>query len=75
MGARYIMTILFSATYCVVMLGCTVALLYKILSVETFIAVLGAFALIVREIADDYFRRDDRTKKPSDVASGSAQMK
>jgi len=60
MGARYIMTILFSSTYCLVILGCTVALLIGYMAVETFIAVLGAFALVVREIASSYFSRTDR---------------
>ena len=60
MGARYIMTILFSATYCIVVLLSGVALLMGKLNVETFVAVLGAFALVVREIASSYFDRTDR---------------
>jgi hypothetical protein len=35
----------------------------KIISVETGVALIASFALIVREIADDYFKRDDRTKE------------
>ena len=59
-SARFLMAILFSTTYCLVILGCTVALLLKILAVETYVALVGAFALIVREIASDYFGREDR---------------
>ena len=57
-SARFLMAILFSTTYCIVMIACTVALLKKILTVETYVALLGAFALVVREIAGDYFQRE-----------------
>lgn len=60
MSARFIMSVMFSAAYCIIMLGCTAALIMKLLSVETYIALLGTFALIVREITDAYFNRDDR---------------
>lgn len=63
MSARFLMAIMFSGSYCIVVLACTVALLMKILSVETYVAVLGAFALVVREIAAAYFDRNDRQQK------------
>ena len=61
MSARFIMAILFSATYCLIMTVCTVALIMKILTVETYVALVGEFALVVREIVSDYFDRKDRT--------------
>ena len=60
LSARFLMTILFSSAYCVVILLCTYAMIRKIIAVETGVALIGAFALIVREIADDYFKREDR---------------
>ena len=57
-SGRYYLTIAFSTTYCLIMTGLTIALLKKIIVVETYVALLGAFALIVREIADDYFKQD-----------------
>lgn len=62
LSARFLMAIFFSMTYCIMMGIVTVALLRKILSVETYVALVAAFALIVRQIADDYFNRDDRFK-------------
>jgi hypothetical protein len=63
MGARYFMTVVFSSTYCIVMLGCTLALFFAKLQVETYIALIGGFALVVKEIANDYFDRNDRSKQ------------
>ena len=65
-SARFIMAIGFSLTYCLIMIASTIALLYKILTVETFVALLGAFALVVREIVSDYFKR----KRPEDNGLG-----
>jgi hypothetical protein len=61
-SAQFIMAVLFSSTYCLIMIGCTIALIMKLFRVETYIALVSAFAIIVREIADDYFKRD-RTKE------------
>ena len=62
-SARFLMAIIFTLSYCLIMIGCLVAVLKKILSVETFIALLATFAIIVRQIADDYFKREDRKKE------------
>ncbi len=62
-SARFLMSILFSATYCLIMLGCTYALIKKIITVETYVALVGAFALVVREIVNDYFERKDRPQE------------
>jgi len=59
-SARFLMSVLFSGTYCLIMLGCTYALIKKIITVETYVALVGAFALVVREIVNDYFERKDR---------------
>ena len=65
LSARFLMAILFSVTYCLVVVLCTYCMLKKILAVETGVAVIAAFALVVREIADDYFKREDRTQNGS----------
>jgi hypothetical protein len=61
MSARKVMAIMFSVTYCLVILTCTMLLWKKIITVETYVALVGAFALMVREIVNDYFERKDRT--------------
>jgi len=75
MGARYIMTILIAATLCVVMTLITIQLWQKAVSFEVFSAVFTPFVLISREITDLYFKRDDRTKKPSLDAPDSTIIK
>ena len=62
MGARYIMAVSVIITFCLVMGAVSVALLIKLISVTTFLAILPSFMLIVREITDAYFKRDDRGK-------------
>jgi uncharacterized membrane protein (DUF485 family) len=57
-SARFLMAILFSVTYCGVILLCTYAMVKKVIAVETGIALIAAFALVVREIVSDYFRRN-----------------
>jgi energy-converting hydrogenase Eha subunit A len=56
-SARYIMAVLFSITYCIIMALLTIAVMKKVVGVDTYVAVLGAFALVVREIVSDYFQR------------------
>lgn len=63
LSARFIMAVMFSGTYCLIMLGCTWVLIKNHMAVETYIAVLATFALVVREIADAYFKREDRKPK------------
>ena len=63
LSARFIMAIAFTFTYCFVIALCTLALFKKLIMVETYVALLAAFALIVREIADDYFKREDRKQE------------
>ena len=62
LSARFLMATGFMATYCLIITLCTIGMLMKILNVETGVALIAAFALIVREVADDYFKRD-RTKE------------
>lgn len=59
-SARKIMAVLFSSTYCLVIIVCTIGLMKKIIAVETYVALIAAFALVVREIVSDYFDRKDR---------------
>jgi uncharacterized integral membrane protein len=60
LSARKYMVIVFSTTYCIIMIGITIALLKKILLVETYIATVAGFTYVIREIADKYFARQDR---------------
>lgn len=62
-SARFVMAVGFSLTYCFIMIACVLLTGLKILTAQTFIALLGGFALIVREIVNDYFERKDRIKK------------
>ena len=68
LSARFIMAVIFTVTYCGVMFGCTLAMLQKTIPMDTYIAVLATFALIVREITDAYFKREDRKKEGNDNA-------
>lgn len=65
-SARFWMTILFSVTYCLVIGSVTYAMISKTVTVETYVALLASFVLIVREITDSYFKRTDRVSQ-SDV--------
>ena len=60
LSARKYMTIIFSTTYCLIMFGLTIALLIKLIRLDTYIACLASFVLIVREISEAYFKREDR---------------
>lgn len=66
-SARFVMAVLFSATYCLVVFAAGIAMCLKIVDVPTFISILATFALVVREITDAYFKRTDRgqTNAPS----------
>ena len=57
-SARKFMAIFFSIVYGLIMLMVTVIFWQKLIPAETYIALLGAFALVVKEIANDYFDRD-----------------
>jgi hypothetical protein len=65
MGARYVMAIMFSGTLCVMAGLCTAMLWQKLINLETFLAVVTPFILIVREITDAYFKREDRKQAGS----------
>ena len=60
LSGRYYMTIIFTSSYCLIMIGLTIALLKKLINTDTYIALLATFTLVVRQIADDYFKRTDR---------------
>lgn len=62
MGARYFMAIAFTITFCFIMAMLSVALLCKLIAVETYVALMASFVLIVREITEAYFKREDRGK-------------
>ena len=71
LSARFLMAILFTSTYCLIIAGCTYAMIKKVIMVETGVALIAAFALVVREIASDYFGREDR--KPEDNGKGEVK--
>ena len=64
-SARYAMVIMFSASFCIAVLACTVALFMKLINIEAYLAVLSPFILVVREMASAYFNREDR--KPEEA--------
>ena len=59
-SARFIMAVVFSATYCGMLLGCVYLVTKGKMDTPTLVALIGAFAIIVREIAEWYFIRPDR---------------
>jgi len=59
-SARKFMAIWYSIIYGIIMVGITIAFVMKLIIPETYIALLGGFALIAKEIANDYFDRGDR---------------
>ena len=69
-GGRYVIVIMDTFIYpsCVVLCG-VLAVLGK-LQTETFIAVLGAYALLVKETRQSYFNRMDR--KPENGGNGTS---
>lgn len=60
LSARKFMAVWFSIIYGIIMVILTIAFAKKLVAVETYLALLGTFALIVKEIANDYFDRSDR---------------
>ena len=69
-SARKFMVWVFSTTYCLIMVGCTIALLKKIIATDTYIALLATFSLIVKGIAEDYFGREDRKQNGKEGGNG-----
>lgn len=63
-SARKFMAIWYSITYGIIMVFITIAFVKKIIIPETYIALLGGFALIAKEIANDYFDKDRTNGKP-----------
>ena len=59
MSGRFYMTVCFTTTYCLIMLGVTLALIMKLVQMETYIALVGGFALVVKEIAEKYFNKKE----------------
>lgn len=59
-SGRYFMTISIIGTYCLTILAAIYFVATKVLSVEMFLGLMSSFVLVAREIADSYFKRDDR---------------
>ena len=59
-SARKFMAVWYSIVYGIIMIAITFTFAKKIITPETYIALLGGFALIAKEIANDYFDRSDR---------------
>lgn len=63
LSGRYLMTIAFSITYCLVIIGfCILAGMGKI-KVETLLAIFTNFATLVALIANWYFKRDRKKEE------------
>ena len=69
-SARKFMAVCFSIVYCLIMLMITIIFWQKLIPAETYIALLGAFALVVKEIANDYFDRD----RSQDKINGNGKL-
>jgi len=63
-GGRLTTLTIDSIVYPACVVICGALAMMKLLEVETFIAVLGGYALLVKETRKDYFNRDDRVKEP-----------
>ena len=60
MSARFLMAVMFAATYCGVMVGCVVLTVKKILPVEAFLGIFAGFSGVATMIYESYFKREDR---------------
>ncbi len=61
-SGRFIMTIAFSLTYCLIMVGSVIMVIKKIINIEVFLGLFSGFTAILMTIKDSYFFRSDRHK-------------
>lgn len=66
MSGRKFMSIAFTVTYCLCILGSLILTVIKVLDVKVFLALLTGFAPMVLHINNAYFSRD-RTKEENNV--------
>lgn len=59
-SARFMMTLLFSATYCLGVIYALYLTAKGVLKVETFLGIWAGFTPLVILIAEWYFKREDR---------------
>lgn len=62
LSGRLIMVIIFSATYCLVIIGCVILAMMKLMSIEAFLGIFSGFSAIMLLIAKSYYERQDREK-------------
>ncbi len=59
-SARFIMAIMFSSTYCVVILACVYLNVKGVMKLETFLGIFTGFTAVAVTIVKSYFERKDR---------------
>jgi len=64
-SARKFMTIAFTITYCLVIIGSVILTFTKLITIEVFLALLTGFTTMMMYIIKSYFDRDDRPKEKS----------
>lgn len=62
-SGRWLQTVAFTFTYCIVILGLTYMTIKKTISVDVFLAVWAGFTPLVILITEWYFKREDRKKE------------
>ena len=63
LSGRYYQTVVFTTTYCLVILGLCVMTIRKIIDAATFLGVFAGFTTMVVLINEWYFKREDRKDK------------
>jgi len=59
-SARWFMTVAFTSTYCIAILGLCLLAIKKTITTEVFLAVWAGFTPMVILINEWYFKREDR---------------
>ena len=57
-SGRFIMTVAFTVTYCLVIIASIVLAIMKLLMIETFLALIAGFLGLTTLIVESYFKRD-----------------
>jgi hypothetical protein len=63
LSGRYFATVSVIGTYCIVLLATLYLVMKESLSVEAFLGLFAAFAVLAKEIVQSYFNRTDRKEE------------
>ena len=74
LGGRYFATVMIITTYCILMLACMFLVVKNLVTSETFMGMFTAFALLAKEIIQNYFNRSDR-EQPKNGGNGHEEVK